>query len=1153
MAVQNPFLLLCFTAFLFSCSLNAQEPQAAASDLFTSHIRTTEPLNPQEAMESFILPNGFEIQLVAAEPDIAKPTNMAIDAQGRVWVTSTEEYPYAAPLDRQETKDSIKILEDIDGDGSADKITTFADNLNIPMGLYPYRDGVVCFSIPNIWFLRDTDGDDRCDRREILYGPIGYERDTHGMVNSFTRGYDGWLYACHGFNNETIVAGTDGHEIGMRSGNIFRMRLDGSRLELFTHGHVNPYGLTFNKHGDLLVADCHTKPISLLVRGGYQDSFGKPHDGLGYIPALMKHNHGSTAICGIVLGESTAFPAEYRDSVFSGNVTSCRINRNTLHYRGSSPQVLEEPDFLISKDPWFRPVDLQVGLDGALYVADFYNRIIGHYEVDLDDPGRDRHRGRIWKIVHRDQSQAFPDLTKASLETLTYQLASENDTLAARAFEQVGRRFPHERATVATQLLRRNKSSAIVRGLWMLERAQALTDSLIVQLAGAPDSRVREHLFRLLQERHDAPAKLIMTGFDDAVARVCRAAVMAASVHPDPAMFKALLDLLANTSKQDSQLHYAARMALRNLLRDHEGVLRAAELTESEILQIAGVCLSLKSRKAAQFLVNHLDVLSKVNTEQLNAWLQFAVSEAESASLEKIARLVQQRFYGQSEIQLGLLRSIRQGLRDRGQGVPAVIVQWATQLATHLLGDVEASPSLAWRHTSGKPWVVSVKRRCDDGPDPVPMWSSFPAGETKTGVFQSAPFALTESFSFYLGGHDGPPSAPIQGKNVLRLRDAITRAVIHETAPPRTDVAQLVTWDTNADLGKEAIVELVDGDTGKAFAWMCVGRFSVPGLNPSGLDEDRKLAAELIGLYGLTDFRLVLGKLLRGGGRSELMHTLAKVMADMAQPIQRSVMRAAAEALMVEGLDERYRQELAEGLEISDGWRGIATVTFALPLANAAQQQAIASALCQDMRGLRFLFPLIKGGSLSARVLKHPTVDQAIRAIASNEQKALAATLTANLGDHNEALKELIAARKASIGDQQGDPTDGRVLFRQFCMTCHQLGDEGQNLGPNLDGIGNRGLERVVEDILDPNRNVDVAFRVTSLVLQDQSTVSGFIRSENEKHVTLADVAGKEQRIAIDQITERLPSEYSLMPATFAESLTETQFRNLMAWLLAQR
>merc|ERR1712091_229255 len=105
------------------------------------------------------------------------------------------------------------------------------------------------------------------------------------------------------------------------------------------------------------------------------------------------------------------------------------------------------------------------------------------------------------------------------------------------------------------------------------------------------------------------------------------------------------------------------------------------------------------------------------------------------------------------------------------------------------------------------------------------------------------------------------------------------------------------------------------------------------------------------------------------------------------------------------------------------------------------------------MRGLRFLFPLIKGGSLSARVLKHPTVDQAIRAIASNEQKALAATLTANLGDHNEALKELIAARKASIGDQQGDPTDGRVLFRQFCMTCHQLGDEGQNLGPNLDGI----------------------------------------------------------------------------------------------------
>ena len=134
------------------------------------------------------------LSLVASEPDIAKPMNLAFDQRGRLWVSSSTEYPYAAPSDRT-PQDTITILEDTTGDGRADKVTTFADGLNIPMGLYPYGDGVICFSIPYIWYLRDTDGDDHVDVREKLYGPFDYSRDTHGMCNAFTRGLDGWLYA----------------------------------------------------------------------------------------------------------------------------------------------------------------------------------------------------------------------------------------------------------------------------------------------------------------------------------------------------------------------------------------------------------------------------------------------------------------------------------------------------------------------------------------------------------------------------------------------------------------------------------------------------------------------------------------------------------------------------------------------------------------------------------------------------------------------------------------------------------------------------------------------------------------------------------------------------------------------------------------------
>ena len=147
---------------------------------FQALVRKAKPLSSQESLKLFDVPDGFRMELVAASPDIGQPMNLAFDERGRLWVTSTLEYPYPAPLG-QPGRDTIKILEDTNGDGAYDKLTTFADGLNIPTGIYPYRDGVIAWSIPNIWFLRDTDGDGRADKREKLYGPLGFERDTHGM------------------------------------------------------------------------------------------------------------------------------------------------------------------------------------------------------------------------------------------------------------------------------------------------------------------------------------------------------------------------------------------------------------------------------------------------------------------------------------------------------------------------------------------------------------------------------------------------------------------------------------------------------------------------------------------------------------------------------------------------------------------------------------------------------------------------------------------------------------------------------------------------------------------------------------------------------------------------------------------------------------
>ncbi len=263
--------------------------------------------------------------------------------------------------------------------------------MNIPIGLLPLpaAQAAIVHNIPNIYLMRDANGDGHADSREVLYGVFG-NRDTHGMTNAFTWGFDGWIYACHGYTNDSKVQGSDHRPITMNSGNTYRMRPDGSHAEYLTHGQVNPFGLAFDPLGNLYSCDCHSRPVYQLLRGAYYPSFGKPDDGLGFGPEMVTHDHGSTGIAGISYYAADQFPEPYRGSIFVGNVVTNRINSDKIEWHGSTPKGIEQPDFAWSEDNWFRPVDIELGPDGALYVADFYNRIIGHYEVPLTHPGRDR-------------------------------------------------------------------------------------------------------------------------------------------------------------------------------------------------------------------------------------------------------------------------------------------------------------------------------------------------------------------------------------------------------------------------------------------------------------------------------------------------------------------------------------------------------------------------------------------------------------------------------------------------------------------------------------------------------------------------------------------------------------------------------------------
>lgn len=410
--------------------------------LAQSHVAPTDAKTPAEERATFKLPPGFEAQLVASEPDIGKPIQMAFDAKGRLWVTTSRHYPFPAAKGAKPS-DRLFVLSDFAPDGKARKVETFANDLNIPIGVLPLPDGKSCLvsQVGSIVKLTDTDGDGKADHRETILTGFG-TRDTHGMMNSFVLRPDGWVYACHGYLNSSTVKAKDGSQVTMQSGHTFRFRPDGSRVEPWTFGQVNPFGMTLDPWGNLYTADCHSKPITQLIRGAYYDSFGKPHDGLGYAPHVTQHDHKSTALCGLAWYDADQFPKEWNGVMFLGNVTANRVNADRIVWKGATPVAEELPDFLVSSDLWFRPTDIKLGPDGALYVADFYNKIIGHYEVDLKHPGRDKDRGRVWRIVWKgtDGTAKLPpvqDLTKATPIQLHDALKHENIVVRSNALQEL--------------------------------------------------------------------------------------------------------------------------------------------------------------------------------------------------------------------------------------------------------------------------------------------------------------------------------------------------------------------------------------------------------------------------------------------------------------------------------------------------------------------------------------------------------------------------------------------------------------------------------------------------------------------------------------------------------------------------------------------
>jgi putative heme-binding domain-containing protein len=1165
----------------------------AAVNPFAENVRPTDPLTPEQQQKSFHLPPGFEIQLVAAEPDLRKPMNMAFDAQGRLWVTESREYPYAAPVDKP-ARDSIRIFSDFDETGRARKMQIFADGLNIPIGLYPYKNGCIAWSIPNIWWFEDTDGDGKADKREVLFGPLGWERDTHGNQSSFTRGFDGWLYITHGYNNISTVRGQDGSEIKMHSGNVYRVRVNGSRVEQFTWGQVNPFGLCFDPFGDLFAADCHSEPIYQLLRGGYYPSFGKPDDGLGFAPSMIFHSHDSTAISGVSFYADNLWPVEFRDNVFTGNVMTSRVNRDMVAFNGSSALAEARPDFVSTDDPWFRPVNIQLGPDGALYIADFYNRIIGHYEVPLEHPGRDRERGRIWRVVYRGSDGKLKlharklNLAQATAPQLVRELSDPNptwrmlalnelcDRVVAEALPEIEKVLEREGFSVGRGIgasrprpsTREGRDEQVSNLLWAMHRLNGLRSSTLSSALDDSSPMVRAHVLRILAEtksQHIPTATLrtlAVRSLDDRDPLVKRCAAEALGQHPAITNVKPLLALLDRIPDVDTHLRHMTRMSLRNQLREpeHFRQLNTESLNEREARAIADVSVAIQSAEAGAYLLKHVQQFEEPR-DTLIRYLRHIARFAPEERFGELATFARTKFPGEVDLQLALFKSIQEGAAQRGIGLSGDVREWGATLADQLL-ESAGDAALDWRYTPlagaarrGNPWFVQTRPSADGNKTGSFLCSLPPGGEQLTGILRSKPFVIPAQLKFFIAGHDGFPDKPAQKRNVFRLREMGTDRILAETAPPRNDLAQAVSWKLESEANRTGYLEIVDGDSGEAYAWLAVGRIEppvvpIPLVSPSQISQRLQAAAELARSLSLTQLEPKLVALLTSE-HAEVDSRAAAAQALVA--LRPSEGRAALSPLIADAaLPAGLRSALTAAFVSGSASEALTAVKEAMRTAPARLQSKLAQALAGSAAGAEQLLQLVEQGQAPPRLLLERSIKDKLAAAKPERLEERLEKLSKGLSPLSADLAKLLDQKRAAYSADSADPVAGARVFQQTCAVCHQIDGQGALVGPQLDGIGNRGLERLIEDILDPNRNVDVNFRSVVLTLKDGDIVSGLFRREEGALLILADATGKELSIPKADVQSRHESETSLMPENFADVISPADFNHLLAYLLSK-
>ncbi|MGH7191974.1 MAG: PVC-type heme-binding CxxCH protein, partial [Candidatus Saccharimonadales bacterium] len=535
------------------------------------------PREPAEALKTFETLDGFQMQLLAAEPLVADPVAMVYDENGLAYVAEMSDYPYTDKSTDQpfveRTSDApvgrVRVLEDTDGDGDFDVSTVFADELSWPTGLALWKGGVFVAATPDVWYLKDTNGDHRADVRRIIFS--GFRKfNVQAVMNNLAWGLDHRIYGAGSSNGGQVrPAGQPDARPWTLGRNDFRFDPRDDSFELLSGGAR--FGNTFDDWGNRFVCNIRNPvqhvvlPARYLARNPYLPVAAAVHDAAAAGDTLPVYRLSPpeawravraarlvaeanpstprsetaavgyfTSSSGITIYRGAAYPAQYYGNAFLGEVAGNLVHRQVLSPDGVTFRAQRgdaKTEFVRSTDNWFRPVNYVNAPDGTLHVLDMYRETIEHPWSIPDDikdqldlrSGSDR--GRIYRLAPPGfQPPAPPRLGDASDEELVAQLENPNcwwrETAHRLLFE---RQSPAAVAPLRSLLAESRHPLARLHALWSLEGLEALSEDDLLLALRDESPGMREHAVRLAEPRLTAPqelAKQVMSLAADEAVRV---------------------------------------------------------------------------------------------------------------------------------------------------------------------------------------------------------------------------------------------------------------------------------------------------------------------------------------------------------------------------------------------------------------------------------------------------------------------------------------------------------------------------------------------------------------------------------------------------------------------------------------------------------